>query len=774
MHADLSRWTFRPERHYSRVVVQQGRVSLDADANAQASILLYYLRNLAADLIGEFGGPAANEGFQITLPAGGDGKTFNIGTGHYYVDGLLCVAETTTGDTTIDYFKQPDGYHQPDGYGALPALWPTGPGSSGGFLVWLKVWERFISAVEDPDLREIALGLNGPDTAGRAKLVWQVLVSPWPDVAGPPPQNNKGFYDPTGPWSTAKAQLFPEPTGTLMARAVTPQASTDVCTLSPSSGYRGPENQLYRVEIHQDGDTSQKTTQPTFTFSRDNGSVIAPITGIAGNVVSVTTLGRDPKLSIDVGNYVEIVDDAWVSEGTPGPMPRSGEPLHLVTAVDPVALTVTLDQAPATKVGTYPSLYPYLRRWDQEPGPCDQGRAEDRQRGPGHRHRARHVDRPRGRDPGPVQHGHLPGRRLLADPGPGHHRRRGMADRQQEKPAAPASRGSPVSHSPARRVLRHRRPAHRRPAAIPARHRRQPARVGRRAAADESRQDGRRGSDTGGGPGTGREAGRSLQSFPFTENQLIIVPAPHALCSAQQGGRLPCLPDCPFARRAPAASPGAERAPASVADAEVSPQRHAGRWTVGPGDQDDEWFHQHRRHRLTRTDMPTALNRPAIHAGPGATSAYPALHPGAATEYGCEREADRVADQALRARLRTGPGREHVRAPALGPGPAGPGSAPVPAAARDILRSPGAPLDQATRALMESSLGHDFSRVRVHTDEAAARSARALGARAYTVGRHVVLGSDRYRPDPAGQAASGPRTGACRPAGRRPSPRARP
>lgn len=363
MHADLSRWTFRPERHYSRVVVQQGRVSLDADANAQASILLYYLRNLAADLIGEFGGPAGNEGFQITLPEGGDGKTFNIGVGHYYVDGLLCVAETNTGDTTIDYFQQPDGYHQPDGYGVLPPLWPSPDGN--GFLVWLKVWERFISAVEDPDLREIALGLNGPDTAGRAKLVWQVLVSPWPDVAGPPPQTNEGFYDPAGPWAQARAQLFAEPTGTLMAQAVTPQASTDACTLSPSSSYRGPENQLYRVEIHQDGDTTG-TAKPTFTFSRDNGSVTAPITMIAGNVVSVTTLGRDPKLSIDVGNYVEIVDDAWASEGTPGLGPRSGEPLHLVTAVDPVALTVTLDQAPATKIGTYPSLHPYLRRWDQD------------------------------------------------------------------------------------------------------------------------------------------------------------------------------------------------------------------------------------------------------------------------------------------------------------------------------------------------------------------------------------------------------------------------
>ena len=46
------------------------------------------------------------------------------------------------------------------------------------------------------------------------------------------------------------------------------------------------------------------------------------------------------------------------------------------------------------------------------------------------------------------------------------------------------------------------------------------------------------------------------------------------------------------------------------------------------GDQDDEWFHRHRRHRLTRADGPTTLKRPAIHAGPGATSTYPASTPG--------------------------------------------------------------------------------------------------------------------------------------------------
>jgi len=370
VQADLSRWTFRPERHYSRVVVQQGRVSLDADANAQASIVLHYLRALAADLIGEFGGPSDNLGFVI-LPVGTQDPTFTIGLGHYYVDGLLCEAG---GQAPIDYYQQPDGYRQPDGYGAVPPL------QDPPYLVWLKVWERFISAAEDPDLREIALGPNGPDTAGRTKIVWQVLTSPWPqDVQFP--ENAQEFYNPNdqnpnGLWSKVQQDLgFEPPTGRLMAQAIAPQLSTDACTLSPASGYRGVENQLYRVEIHRDGTatatppgTAPPPGGPTFTWSRDNGSVILPITSINGNIVSVTTLGRDPKLSVDVGNYVEIVDDAYASQGLPGPSPRPAEPLHLVTAVDPVNLTVTLDQAPAPgiKVGQYPALHPYLRRWDQD------------------------------------------------------------------------------------------------------------------------------------------------------------------------------------------------------------------------------------------------------------------------------------------------------------------------------------------------------------------------------------------------------------------------
>jgi hypothetical protein len=63
------------------------------------------------------------------------------------------------------------------------------------------------------------------------------------------------------------------------------------------------------------------------------------------------------------------------------------------------------------------------------------------------------------------------------------------------------------------------------------------------------------------------------------------------------------------------------------------------------------------------------------------------------------------------------------------------------------LRSPGRSLDPSTRAAMEPRFGHDFSRVRIHTGGQAEASARAVDANAYTVGRDIVFGRDRYSPD---------------------------
>ncbi|WP_373300782.1 eCIS core domain-containing protein [Streptomyces hiroshimensis] len=62
-------------------------------------------------------------------------------------------------------------------------------------------------------------------------------------------------------------------------------------------------------------------------------------------------------------------------------------------------------------------------------------------------------------------------------------------------------------------------------------------------------------------------------------------------------------------------------------------------------------------------------------------------------------------------------------------------------AVHEVLRRPGRPLDDATRADMEARLGADFSDVRVHSGAAARASAAEIGARAYTSGSHVVIGA---------------------------------
>jgi hypothetical protein len=65
----------------------------------------------------------------------------------------------------------------------------------------------------------------------------------------------------------------------------------------------------------------------------------------------------------------------------------------------------------------------------------------------------------------------------------------------------------------------------------------------------------------------------------------------------------------------------------------------------------------------------------------------------------------------------------------------------------DVLRSgSGRPLEEPVRADMEARLGHDFSGVRVHTDDAAGGSAASVNAHAYTVGSNIVFQRDRYDP----------------------------
>ena len=74
----------------------------------------------------------------------------------------------------------------------------------------------------------------------------------------------------------------------------------------------------------------------------------------------------------------------------------------------------------------------------------------------------------------------------------------------------------------------------------------------------------------------------------------------------------------------------------------------------------------------------------------------------------------------------------------------------APASVDQALASLGRPLEPTLRQDMEQRFGHDFSRVRVHSDVAAEQSAQDVNAQAYTVGRDLVFAGGQYEPDTAG------------------------
>src|SRR5829696_1549840 len=90
MKGDFSRDTFSPRKHYNAVLMQQGRVQLDADWNEQRAIDRHRIETEARDLIGPNGGRMDGAGFEIRVH---NKKTLSIGWGNLYVDGILCQNE---------------------------------------------------------------------------------------------------------------------------------------------------------------------------------------------------------------------------------------------------------------------------------------------------------------------------------------------------------------------------------------------------------------------------------------------------------------------------------------------------------------------------------------------------------------------------------------------------------------------------------------------------------------------------------------------------------
>jgi hypothetical protein len=339
MKGDFSRRGFDPSQHFSRVLMQQGRVLLDSDWNEQTSMLLYYLRTAVRD----FSGPVAsiNGAFKIK-PLVEDGEIsdddFLIARGHLYVDGLLCENDESEPPTT--YRNQPYLSLEDD-------VAPLGE----GHLVYIDVWEQHITHIQHDRLREVALG--GPDTTTRARIVWQLKL--W-DLSELKVNTCDGV---ASNWEQLVDQWQPRFRGALRAETIAPSgfAADDPCITAPDARYRGPANRLYRIEVHRGGPAETAT----FKWSRDNGSVVFSVISLTGNRAVVESLGSSDLHTVAPGTWLELVDDRNELLGEPGQ-------LAIVEAVDPIDGSVELTPAAGslTQYDEDAETHPILRRWDYE------------------------------------------------------------------------------------------------------------------------------------------------------------------------------------------------------------------------------------------------------------------------------------------------------------------------------------------------------------------------------------------------------------------------
>jgi hypothetical protein len=369
MSVDCSRFSFNAWNDYLGVTMQQGKVQLDSDWN---ELVAQITRRIQAGTMDIFGGavvPSTTpDGFHIKL----DDNVLLIGPGRIYVDGLLAEnhGELTapnwnphlselTGNQYLAFNKQP----------YLPQQNEFPLDKDGWYLVYVDVWQREVTYIQHPELVETAIGV---DTTARTQTVWQARILPLPKDEG------------TGQIQCQKVENPKEwkPSGGRLSNGIAEigAQSSNPCEAMPTKGYRGLENQLYRVEIHKGGTFNKEGEQfnkPTFKWSRENATVMSRVKTIkAKDRLVVESLGRDDKLGFKEGDWVEVTDDWLEFKGKPGELAK----IKLLGDSEKATNTIILDRelshdfkiddldqdGKIIRRGNLPPFNTRVKRWDQK------------------------------------------------------------------------------------------------------------------------------------------------------------------------------------------------------------------------------------------------------------------------------------------------------------------------------------------------------------------------------------------------------------------------
>jgi hypothetical protein len=235
MKTQISRDTFSPDRRYSGVYQQQGRVITDADWNELMDVVKTGIDQVIRDAIA--GGAPRDRGLKVL-------NGFKLQPGHLYVDGIHA---ELPGDAALDFNDQPD-------FSEARALPVSGGGAPSGYRLYADVWQRPVLALEDGFLLDP--GLHGADTCVRTRTMLQVKWCP-------------SGVDPGNP--ATNPPIGNAPLTLALWRATAGADPCDPCASEVDLDAR-VGNYLFRVEVHEWKLAGDGSGELTLKWSSENGA----------------------------------------------------------------------------------------------------------------------------------------------------------------------------------------------------------------------------------------------------------------------------------------------------------------------------------------------------------------------------------------------------------------------------------------------------------------------------------------------------------------------
>ncbi|MCA9624589.1 MAG: hypothetical protein KC731_36445, partial [Myxococcales bacterium] len=345
---DISRRLDQRAKRYDRVVLQQGRLLTDDDFNASDELAAERARGAQVAIVGASGSP--DTGFAIDDPRITGGEIdFALKAGHMFVGGhLLSLSEDAT------YAAQPDWLRQPPAERAAPTTLRHD-------FAYLDVSEQGVAAVEDEELREVALG--GPDTTSRVRLMWQARL-----------RQNVGATDCHDAWDAlihdlrdAGWELDPAtgellPSARLQVGFDESGSGGDLCDPAVAGGYLGAENQTVRVML---------TGPDRMTWAFDNAEPVYRALVIERESdgrwsFELKTQPPDEERWPIAGELAEVLPvAAHLDNGEPIKSPL-GHFTRVATSWDPATSRVILEPSPALDTALTAGDELFLRIWRRD------------------------------------------------------------------------------------------------------------------------------------------------------------------------------------------------------------------------------------------------------------------------------------------------------------------------------------------------------------------------------------------------------------------------